>query len=467
MAKIKLNSTDASFIQMETRETMMHVAGLMYFSPGEGQSAIEVSEAFRDLKDTAKFYSPWTYRLAHPEKLGRLSHYWIDDTDVDLEYHVRRSALAHPNDERELGILISRLHSNPIDFGRPPWEIHLVEGLPGGRVAMYVKMHHSLVDGVSGMRLLERSLSTDPNDLNTPPFFAQPQPSSFRDNSDLEAAPPFTNLLGDSLKIIRGRMGTGREVGKAMATTLKAAMRQDDSLVVPFKAPMSILNGRVGRARRFATQQYPLDQLKRIAKAVDGTLNDVVVAICAGGIRRFLLELNELPEQPMTAMLPVSLRPKDDQQMGNAVGFLVATLGTDIADPEKRLRAIMESTKRSKEHLQSMSKKAIERYGMLVMMPYVVQMLTGRTGRARPPFNVTISNIPGPQHPLYFRGAQMDATFPVSIATHSQGFNITCQSYNGYLNFGFLGCRDSVPHMQKIAVYCGDALEELEQIAGL
>ena len=240
------------------------------------------------------------------------------------------------------------------------------------------------------------------------------------------------------------------------------AISPQHSMALPFEAPRSVINGRVREKRRFATQQFSLQRMKDLAHAADCTLNDIVLAMCGGALRRFLAERNSLPDKSLTAGIPVSVRPKDDEGNGNAITFIVSTLGTDLADVRSRLDAIRESVHRAKEHVQSLPRPAMMQYTVLLMAPTILTLLTGIGGRTRPMFNITISNVPGPDKPLYFRGAEMVATYPASIITHGQALNITCQSYAGYMNFGFTGCHSSMPSMQRLAVYTADALAELE-----
>jgi WS/DGAT/MGAT family acyltransferase len=205
-----------------------------------------------------------------------------------------------------------------------------------------------------------------------------------------------------------------------------------------------------------------MERLRALAAAGQGTLNDVVLAVCSGALRRFLLERDALPQQSLTTGIPVSVRPKDDEGGGNAISFIVATLATDIADPAERFRAIRDSVRHAKAHVQALPRAAMLQYTVLLMAPTLVTLLTGIGGRTRPMFNITISNVPGPEKPLYFRGAELVALYPASIVTHGQALNITCQSYAGVMNFGFTGCHSTVPSLQKLAVYASDALEELE-----
>ena len=261
---------------------------------------------------------------------------------------------------------------------------------------------------------------------------------------------------------VRSQLGTSRSVAGALVKLMRERSRKSE-LVSPLQAPKSILNRRISRARRFATQIVETERLKAIARRANGTLNDVVLALAGASLRRYLLDLNALPDAPLVAMVPVNVRPKDDAGGGNAVGAILASLASDIADPAEALDAVIASTKRAKEQLQGLSKAAIIQYSALVTSPFMLQLVPGAPGRVRPAFNVVISNVPGPDEPLYFRGARLDASYPMSIPVHGLALNITCMSYAGHLNFGFIGCRDTLPHLQRLAVYYGDAVAELER----
>jgi WS/DGAT/MGAT family acyltransferase len=290
-------------------------------------------------------------------------------------------------------------------------------------------------------------------------FFAIPP--SVRSAAEVPA-PDFSSLLA----LLRQEVGSMKYMGEALRDLGAAALGRGGDLTPPLQAPLSILNGRVSRNRRFATQRYPLDRLKSLARAAGGTLNDVVIALCAGGLRRFLSELGQLPDRPLVAFLPVNIRPKGDAEGGNAIGAVLTSMATDLADPRARIEAIIASTQRAKEQLQGLTQSAIMTYSALLMAPFGLQSfqaLTGMKGRMPVNFNVCISNVPGPEKPLYFRGAQLEAVYPVSIPTHGMALNITCESYAGSLCFGFVGCRDTLPHLQRLAVYTGEALDELEK----
>ena len=449
-----LSALDRTFLAGETRESMMHVGILAPFSPPADAQPDFFRSLVEELRRRPKAYPPWTLKLRHPELLASPLQAWVEDDDFDVDYHVRRSALPWPGDERELGILVSRLHSNKIDFHRPPWEVHFIEGLEGGRFAIYFKVHHALVDGYTGMRLLVRSMSSDPDDRETPLFFARPPVERAPRADDGEAT------LDHLLRLAREQVGTTRDVGRAMMTVVRATRARDRTLVAPMQAPRTVLNGKISRNRRFATQRFDVEKLRRIARAGGGTINDAVLAVTGAALRRFLLELNALPDEPLTAMVPVNVRPKDDQGGGNEVGAILASFATDVADPMERLRTVVASTRRAKEQLAGMSKNALIQYAALLLAPMLLSQVPGAAGRVRPAFNVVVSNVPGSDKPLYFRGWRLEATYPLSIPFHGYGLNVTVAGYAGELDFGFTGCRDTVPHLQRLAVYAGEAAEE-------
>lgn len=464
------------FLYGESREQMMHVAGMMPFSPAPDSSPDHLRELMNELRG-ATVYPPWNLKLRSPDLLWNPLQAWVEEPEVDLEYHVRRSALPTPGDERELGILVSRLHGHHVDFHRPPWEMHLIEGLERGRFALYVKIHHALVDGFSAMQILINGLSSDPDDRERPLFFSIPprqrSPRPLRRELPEQPAPAASAAEPDAsgrginypelLAAVREQYGASKSVVRALMNIVQSSRAGDHELVSPLEAPRCVLNARISKSRRFATQSLSHERMRAIARAANGTLNDVVLALSGASLRTYLLEQNALPSAPLVAMLPVAVRAKDDVGGGNAVGAILATLATDIDDPGERLARIIASTTRAKQQLQGMSKAAILQYSALLTAPSMLQMIPSTAGHLRPTFNVVISNVPGPERSLYFRGARLEATYPMSIPVHGQALNITCNSYAGQVCFGFTGCRDTVPHLQRLAVYCGEALGELER----
>lgn len=474
----RLGPQDMMFLYGETPSTMMHVGALMPFTPPPDAPP----DFLRQLVDASKaneVVAPWNVKLSQPWLLYSPTQSWVLDEKFDLDYHVRRSALASPGDERELGILVSRLHSHALDLSRPPWEMHFIEGLEGGRFAIYIKIHHSLVDGYTGQKMLSRSMSTDPHDTEHPLFFNIKIPTRAPKAADPTRGGFAGNVvagIGSVVNGVGGLFGTAADAGRSAVDLTKALinteLRSDNeykNLTSSFEAPHCILNNRIGRNRRFATQQYELQRLKSIGRKHDATINDVSLAIIGGGLRGFLDELGELPDKTLVAFLPVNVRPKDDEGGGNAVGAMLAPMGTDIADPVARLEAITTATRTAKAELRKMGKNAIIAYGTALLVPSAVQIASAASG-VKPPwpytFNVCVSNVPGPKDALYIRGSRMEASYPVSIPVHGQALNITLHSYADTLNFGFIGCRDTLPHLQRLALYTGEELDELERLSG-
>ncbi|MFU8896739.1 MAG: WS/DGAT/MGAT family O-acyltransferase [Gammaproteobacteria bacterium] len=467
----RLNPLDTAWVFTESRATPNHVGGLLQFRLPDDAPEDFLRQMMADFRDHLDFSPPWNRRLRFPFTKNPLPS-WVEDKEIDLEYHVRHAALPWPGGERELGELIGLLQSTPLDLSRPPWECTIIEGLEGNRFAIFIKIHHSLVDGVSGMMLLQRAMSTDPEEsLVLPPFWAMgegQQRARYRGARRRRAkrvagpAPTMANVMASAIGGLSAQVRTLPQLVAAFAKILRRIGAAEEGMAIPFDTPRSMLNGRVREKRRFATQQFPMERLRALAVAGQCTLNDIVLTVCGGALRKYLLERDSLPDKPLIAGIPVSVRPSDDQGSGNAISFIVATLATDVDTPIARLAAIKASVQHGKDHIRSLPKKAMMQYTVLLMAPTIVTLLTGVGGRTRPMFNVTISNVPGPEQPLYFRGAELVAVYPVSIVTHGQALNITCESYAGLMNFGFTGCHTAVPSMQKIAVYAADAVTELE-----
>ena len=460
----KINILDASWLALDTEDTPMHVGNLQIYSLPENAPQNFLRDEVHRMKSAGEIVSPWNKKLAKPSLLGRmLAPSWMVDKDIDLDYHVRHSALPKPGGERELGILVSRLHSNRMDFKRPLWECHVIEGLENNRFAIYTKMHHSLIDGISGVRLAQRTLSRSPEEFDPRPPWSIGAPKKPRSRSN-DSVATWQGALDQAIDAVKEQASNTPQLVGALAKLVASSLQDRANLSAPFTGPSSIINTRVQPARRFATQQYSLDRLKSLAAEANASLNDVVLYLCGTALRQFLLGKGQLPDQPLTAGIPVNIRPADDTGTGTAISFIIASLATNESDPLRRLNTIKESTRIAKEHLQSLPRASLTQYTMLMMAPYSLQLLTGLGGRMRPAFNITISNVPGPQEPLYYAGSKLEAMYPVSLIAHGGALNITCLSYNGSLNFGYTGCRDTLPSMQNLAVFSGEALDELEAL---
>ncbi len=458
MSVVRVSPVDAAWLLLESRDTPMHVGGLMEFTlpPDAGPDYLKVQV---DRMRTARTLpQPWNLRLLGAPVIGERLPLMQTVSEVDLDLHVRHSALPHPGGQRELGVLVSRLHGHPLDLHRPLWEVHVIEGLEDDRFAIYMKIHHSLIDGTSAMRMLLRALSTDPGDRETPAFWTVGPPESGREG-DSGHESPLNRLLGAARDGATALAGLGKS-----AVDLAGAALGDGPLRAPFSAPSSALGGGIEGQRRFATQQYDLSRIKALAKAGGCTLNDIVLYLCGTALRRYLTEHAHLPGRSLTAMIPVNLRGAQDNRPGTAIGFMVVDLATNVGDPRERLQTIMRSSAAAKEQLASVPHETLQLQAVALNGPYIAGLLAGLQGRAPTPANIAISNVPGPAEPLYFNGSRLEAIYPVSLLLHGNALNITCVSYAGTLNFGLIGARDTLPHLQRLAIYLGDALEELSAI---
>ena len=459
----RLATLDASWLAVESDDTPMHVGNLQIFSLPDNAPSTFTGDLVKSMKQAGNVELPWGCKLVWPSFLGRvLAPTWKHDKHIDLDYHVRHSALPKPGDERELGVLVSRLHSNPLDLSRPLWECHMIEGLEHNRFALYTKMHHCMIDGISGVRLLQRVLSKSPDERGMlPPWSVRPE-SRRGSKTDSEASVP--GAISQAMGALKLQLDLAPRLWQASNRLIHSVRHPEDGLTAPFTGPTSKINHRVTGQRRFATQQFRQADIRAMAKASGGSMNDIVLYLCGTALRRFLLEQDDLPETSLTAGIPVNIRPAGDDATGTQISFMIAALATNEPDPLTRLQSIKESSCKAKEHLQKLPKKALTQYTMMLMSPYILQLMSGLGGRMRPVWNVTISNVPGPTEDLYYEGAKLEAMYPVSLITHGGALNITCLSYAGSLNFGFTGCRDTLPSMQKLAVYTGEALEELRTL---
>ncbi|MTD43750.1 wax ester/triacylglycerol synthase family O-acyltransferase [Conexibacter sp. W3-3-2] len=457
MALRQVSPLDAAWLMLESRDTPMHVAGLFEFSLPQDAPADYLANEVAAMRAARSIPPPWNLRLFDGPIVGTRLPLMQDDRDLDAEYHVRHSALPHPGGQRELGALVSRLHSHPLDLRRPLWEVHVIEGLEHDRFALYMKMHHSIIDGVSGMRMIMRAFSPDPTETEMAPFWTVPAGTRRRRESTTSALGRLTDRARSSATGVTG-------LGRAGLALARASIGGQD-LQAPYRTVGSVLDGRLAGQRRLATQQYDLARVKALASTADCSLNDIVLYLCGTALRRYLSEHSQLPPRSLTAGIPVSLRDASDESLGGtAIAIMVATLGTNIADPGARLAAICASTTEAKRHLKNLPAPARPYYTLLVNGPWITGLLAGLGGSAPVPFNVAISNVPGPPETLYFNRARLEAVHPMSLLLHGNALNITCVSYAGTLNFGFTGARDSLPHLQRLAVYTGQALEELEAV---
>ncbi|MCT7661123.1 WS/DGAT/MGAT family O-acyltransferase [Mycobacterium deserti] len=451
-----ISPTDSMFLIGESREHPMHVAGLQLFEPPEGSG----EDFVRDLHETIvknDDFQP-TFRKHPGRLLGGISNLaWAFDNDVDIDYHLRRSALPRPGRVRELLELTSRLHGTLLDRHRPLWEASLVEGLGDGRFAIYTKIHHSLLDGVSAQRLMMRSMSPDPDDREIRvPWTLGPKRRS-------KESRPSRSVLGQ----LTDTVGSVAALAPSTLSVARAAL-VEQQLTLPFRAPRTMFNVPIGGARRAAAQSWPLARIRAIKSASGVTVNDVVLAMCAGALRAYLIEADALPDTPLVAMVPVSLRAEDEQDAGgNMVGTILCNLATDTTDPAKRLDAISMSMRDNKKVFAELPRTQAQALSAFLMSGIAFGLVPGFVSSAPPPFNIVISNVPGAREPMYWNGARLGGNYPLSIALDGQALNITMTNNADNLDFGLVGCRRSVPHLQRLLMHLEDSLTDLERAVGI
>jgi len=464
-----VDPTAAGFLIAENRRMPMHVGGLQLFTKPEGAGRSFVQDLYAHLKESDDIAPLF---VKHPVRSVRTAgqYVWVDDDQFDIEYHVRHSALPKPGRIRELLELCSRLHSTRLATERPLWEWHLIEGLRDGRVAMYAKLHHALVDGVSAMRLLQSILSADPTLTGMPAPWEKQIPSG-----KLREARPVTETSWADipLQAYRSALGIGAEAAglpAALIKTLTRSVRNETSALALY-APRTILNQPITAARRFAAQGWPLERLRGVGRATGTTMNDVVLAMCSGAMRTYLLELDALPEVTLVSMVPVGLKAKESHVAsgsgGNAVGSVMVKLGTDLPRAADRLQAVHESMVDGKRALAEMTPTQILAMSALGQAPAILGPMLGMGGLVKPPYNLIISNVPGPRTTQYYNGMRLDGTYPLSIPIDGMALNITCNSYADQMAFGLTGCRRTVPHLQRLLTHLDTELAALEEAAGI
>ena len=471
----QLTGLDAAFLALETANSTGHVGGVCILDPKDAPVPLTLARLTEVLGDRLPLVPVLRRKLLNVP-LGLDQPYWVDDPNFDIEYHIREVALPRPGSEAQLTEQVSRLHARPLDRSRPLWEIYLITGLARRRAAVYTKIHHSAIDGASGAELLTILLDLAPEGRELPPRkpFTPERPPGPATLTAMAAAKlawrpvqtvRFTNELVRVLPtlapalstLVGGMLGLNRGDGEVIPTT-------------PGRAPATPFNRPITPHRRLALRSVDLDSVKAVKNAFGVSVNDVVMAMCAGALRRWLADHDALPDAPLIAMIPVSVRdPASKAAMGNKVSAMLATLPTNVADPGERVGIVHAATQTAKSQQAAMPQGLIDQ-----VSDFSPPALTARAARVvfatgvlhrLPPFNLCISNVPGPNVPVYLCGAKLLAHYPVSVITDGQGLNITLVGYLGRLHFGLVSCRELVPDIDVLADYLVDELDLLLKAA--
>lgn len=477
----QLTALDQQFLALEDSRHYGHVGALSIYDPSTAPGGELTLPRLQDLiAQRLPLVPPFRWRLAQvPFNLDY--GYWVDDPDFDLEFHVRELALAPPGTDAQLAEQVARIYARPLDRARPLWELYLIHGLPEGRVAVMSKIHHAVIDGLSGAEIMGALLDLSPEGRrDLPPPLGEPSDRSPGDltmlGRGLLGVPRYPLRLLRSVPralpnieevpSIAAVPGLKR-VGRLAATAQRAVGRGGVVGRVDLVPPRTSFNGRISAHRRYAFGQLSLDEVKALKNHYGCTVNDVVVAICAGAVRRWLIEHRELPTEPLVAQIPVSVRREEEQgTFGNRILLMTAPLHTDEPDPVTRLRKTHESLAEMKERYRALPAELLRDANQFIPPALFSQAarLTfslSSTRAGRPAWNLVVSNVPGPQFPLYMAGARMLAHYPISVITDGMGLNITVMSYCGHLDFGIVADREQMPDVWSLIESLGDALEEL------
>jgi diacylglycerol O-acyltransferase len=479
----QLTSLDAQFLALESARQTGHVGGVAVLDPTTTPiGGLTGADLERLLEERLPALPPFRWRLAEVP-FGLDFPYWIEDPDFDLHFHVREIALPAPGSDDQLAEQVARIMARPLDRSRPLWELYLIHGLEQGHAAVLTKIHHAVIDGMSGAEIMGLLLDLTPEGRPPPERIDAPdveqQPGQLemlargllgvpRYPVRLLRALPATIPNVDEVPAIFGGIpgaGTvGRIAGRVQSVVSDGGARGRNTL----QAPKTKFNGRISAHRRFAFGQLPLDEVKAVKNARGATVNDVVVSICAGAVRRWLIAHDDLPDEPLVAQIPVSVRT--DEQVGtygNRIMLMSAPLFTDQADPVKRLEETHEAMIDMKERHRALPADLLQDANNFIP-PAVFSraarltftLSTSRPGR--PAWNLVISNVPGPQFPLYLAGARLLANYPVSVITDGMGLNITAMSYDGHLDFGIVADRDLMPDVNEMIGWLSEELDALK-----
>jgi len=451
-----MTAVDQLFLLLESRKQPMHVGGLFLFELPEEEQGEDSDFVYQLVQQLQNSEVPPSFPFN--QVLENLL-FWKTDDQFDVEHHFRHVALPNPGRVRELLMYISKEHSRLLDRAMPLWECHVIEGiLPEAegrpqRFALYFKIHHSLVDGIAAMRLVQKALSQSPNEPVTLPIWSL----ITRHGKKAENLLPVARSAS---RIVKEQLSTIKPVFTELIDNFKHNGKPD--YVGTFDAPMSVLNQRISASRRIAAQSYDLQRFHTIATAFSVNQNDVVLAVCAGAIRRYLLTMDALPSKPLIAFVPMSLR-RDESASGNQISFLMANLGTHLEDPVKRMQLIHDSMNSGKRRFRRMNKAQVINYSAIAYAWEGLNVLTGIFPKKQA-FNLIISNVPGSKEPLYWNGAPLKALYPASILVDGQAMNITLATYLDKIEFCITACSKLLPRVQDILLLMEEELSLLEDI---
>jgi WS/DGAT/MGAT family acyltransferase len=449
----RLSGQDASFLYLETPTAHMHIAGIGILEPGEAGTRFSFEEVLELVAERLHLVPSTRWRLAEVP-FGLHHPLWVDDPAFDLEYHVRRAALPSPAGMRELCSFAADVTSRPLDRRRPLWEMYVIEGFEGDKLAVISKTHHAAIDGVGGVNMTVAMMDLSPEPTRSPPPAWTPEAVPSEADRLRWAA---MSLARQPLAMARASVSAGRS-----AIELLTRQRRSDGHAAPpapFSAPRTSINVSLSPHRQFAGCDVGLADVKAVKNALGGTVNDVVLALCSGALRSYFANRGERVDAPLVALVPISVRA-DASSTGNQISSMLVSLASDVEDAAERLATIAVGTRGAKEQHQALGAETMgtwQEFAVPVLAARAARMYSTMrlADRLRPPYNLTISNVPGPPFPLYSFGAKALASYPMGPVQEGVALNITVSSYLDRMFFGIHACREAVDDVWFIA----DAIE--------
>lgn len=451
--------TDKNFIMLEKRQAPQHLGALFIFKLPEKSDHTFFDHLMKKFHTGQRVAPPFNQILSSAR--WRFGQYeWRTDRSFDLDYHLRHIALPNPGDMQQLYAVISRIHGQMLDRSRPLWEFYIIEGLEDNRFALYLKIHHVLLDGAAAVKLVLSCFSNDPEDTTIRPIWQgrleRWQRDGIHKSSFWQRAETLPVTWAKRLQ------STSELTRHAAKMTILSNLLGEDTVPYPSIAPRTRFNKKISAQRRLATHTLPLADIKKIGKLTDSTINDVLLAICSGALRRYLQEHRDLPSAALIGWIPVALEESEGSFSATRITSINCNLGTNIDHPQQRLAKIKTSMNKNKELLAPLSGTSKEWSTLLVVTRTVLTHVSEQVDRIPPSCNLAISNVVGPKMPLYLNGARLETTFPISVLFHGLGLNITAVSYAGEVCFGLVACRNLLPDLNKMAEYIGTSFDELK-----
>jgi WS/DGAT/MGAT family acyltransferase len=461
----RLTGLDAAFLSLETPSNHMHVMAVAVLDPSDTPGGFDATTLKRVVESRLDRLAPFRRRMVNVP-FGLHHPLWVEDPAFDIDYHVRQVAVTSPGGPQELAALTGEIAGWQLDRARPLWQMYVAEGLEHGHVAVIAKVHHAVLDGASGVEVLAHLVDLEP----VPAGSAATAESEWRP----DRVPTDVEMITSSvLSLVRQPLRMARALKHLAESLVRLGTRMRTETVhagVPFTAPRLPWNVMITPHRKVAFTTFAFDDVQTVKDAFGATVNDVLLAVLSGAFRRYLESRDELPDKPLVAVIPTSVRSAIDESYGNRVSAMFTRLATDVPDPGERIAAVREVMSGAKQVHSDIGGNTLEEWAEVAAPALLAggARLYSRlrlADRHAPIHNLVVSNVPGPQFPLYLGGARLVSLFPMGPIFDGAGLNVTVMSYRDHVDVGFMACRETVPDLWRLARDVGDAMEELKKAA--